>query len=104
MATVPVLKPREVVALLTRLGFAEVRQRGMILAIEMVKDKKMREPFAWQERRGLHVSRHALEKGVLLRPLGNVVYFMPPYVITEEQIQHIADVAWQGIQLATADI
>ena len=83
---------------------AEVRQRGMILAIEMVKDKKMREPFAWQERRGLHVSRHALEKGVLLRPLGNVVYFMPPYVITEEQIQHIADVAWQGIQLATADI
>ena len=83
---------------------AEVRQRGMILAIEMVKDKKMREPFAWQERRGLHVYRHALEKGVLLRPLGNVVYFMPPYVITEEQIQHIADVAWQGIQLATADI
>ena len=44
------------------------------------------------------------KKGVLLRPLGNVVYFMPPYVITEEQIQHIADVAWQGIQLATADI
>ncbi len=82
----------------------EVRQCGMILAIEMVKDKKTREPFAWQERRGLHVYRHALENGVLLRPLGNVVYFMPPYVITEEQIQQLADVAWQGIQRATADI
>ncbi len=80
---------------------AEVRQCGMILAIEMVKDKKTREPFAWQERRGRQVYRYALEKGVLLRPLGNVVYFMPPYVITEEQIQHLADVAWQGIQLAT---
>mgnify|MGYP003393481864 FL=1 len=83
---------------------AEVRQRGMILAIEMVKDKQTREPFAWQERRSLHVYRHALENGVLLRPLGNVVYFMPPYVITEEQIQQLADVAWQGIQRATADI
>lgn len=83
---------------------AEVRQCGMILAIEMVKDKKTREPFPWQERRGLRVYRHALEKGVLLRPLGNVIYFMPPYVISEEQIQYLADVAWQGIQLATADI
>ncbi len=83
---------------------AEVRQRGMILAIEMVKDKKTREPFAWQERRGLHVYRHALENGVLLRPVGNVIYFMPPYVITEEQIQQLADVAWQGIQRATADV
>ena len=82
----------------------EVRQCGMILAVEMVKNKKTREPFAWQERRGLHVYRHALENGVLLRPLGNVVYFMPPYVITEEQIQQLADVAWQGIQRATADI
>ena len=83
---------------------AEVRQRGMILAIEMVKDKKTREPFAWQERRGLHVYRHALKKGVLLRPLGNVVYFMPPYVISEEQIQYLAEIAWQGIQIATTDI
>ena len=83
---------------------AEVRQHGMILAIEMVKDKQTREPFAWQERRGLHVYRHALENGVLLRPLGDVIYFMPPYVITEEQIQQLADVAWQGIQCATADI
>ena len=64
----------------------------------------MQDYFAWQERRGFHVYRHALENGVLLRPLGNVVYFMPPYVITEEQIQQLADVAWQGIERATADI
>src|SRR5438105_515769 len=41
---------------------AEVRQRGMILAIEMVKDKASREPYPWQERRGLRVYRHALER------------------------------------------
>jgi len=82
---------------------AEVRQRGMILAIEMVKDKATREPYPWQERRGLRVYRHGLERGVLLRPLGNVIYFMPPYVITPDQIRHMAEVAWEGLLLATED-
>ena len=82
---------------------AEVRQTGMILAIEMVKDKATREPYPRQERRGLRVYRHALSRGVLLRPLGDVIYFMPPYVITPEQIRMMADVAWEGIQLATRD-
>ena len=82
---------------------AEVRQTGMILAIEMVKDKATKEPFAWQERRGLKVFQHAMDKGALLRPLGNVVYFIPPYVITPEQIQWLAAVATEGIDLATRD-
>ncbi|MFZ2311421.1 MAG: adenosylmethionine--8-amino-7-oxononanoate transaminase [Methylobacter sp.] len=82
---------------------AEVRQTGMILAIEMVKNKKTREPFPWQERRGLKVYQYALSKGVLLRPLGNVIYFMPPYVVTEEELWLIADVAWEGIQRAVKD-
>ena len=75
----------------------EVRQRGMILAIELVQDKATRTPYPWQQRRGLHVYRHGLANGVLLRPLGNVVYFMPPYVIDDAQIRHMVDVAWQGI-------
>jgi adenosylmethionine-8-amino-7-oxononanoate aminotransferase len=82
---------------------AEVRQKGMILAIEMIQDKATRTPYPWQERRGLKVYRHALERGVLLRPLGNVIYFMPPYVITAEQIRYLAEVAWEGIGLATTD-
>ena len=81
----------------------EVRQHGMILAVELVRDRKTREPYAWQERRGLRVYRHALGRGVLLRPLGDVVYFMPPYVITPEQIHRLAEVAREGIELATAD-
>ncbi|WP_455211203.1 aminotransferase class III-fold pyridoxal phosphate-dependent enzyme [Kaarinaea lacus] len=80
---------------------AEVRQQGMILAIEMVADKASKSPYPWQERRGLTVYRHGLQHGVLLRPLGNVVYFMPPYVITQDQIQHMARVAIEGIHLAT---
>ncbi len=82
---------------------AEVRQTGMILAIELVKNKRTREPYPWQERRGLRVYQYALSKGVLLRPLGNVIYFMPPYIVTEDQLRLIADVAWQGIQQAVKD-
>ncbi|MFP4682174.1 MAG: adenosylmethionine--8-amino-7-oxononanoate transaminase [Ectothiorhodospira sp.] len=80
----------------------DVRQHGMIAAVEMVKDKSTREPYPWQERRGLAVYRHALERGALLRPLGNVAYMMPPYVITEEQIRFLGEVLAEGIDKAVA--
>lgn len=81
---------------------AEVRQTGMIVAVEMIKNKQTREFYPWQERRGLMVYQHALTKGVLLRPLGNVIYIMPPYVITEAELQQVIDIAWEGLELATA--
>jgi adenosylmethionine-8-amino-7-oxononanoate aminotransferase len=81
---------------------AEIRQRGMILAIEVVKDRATREPFDWRERRGLRIYRHALERGALIRPLGTTVYFMPPYVIEPGQIDLLARVATEGIELACA--
>jgi adenosylmethionine-8-amino-7-oxononanoate aminotransferase len=79
----------------------EIRQHGMILAIELVADRASRAPYPWQERRGLEVYRHGLERGVLLRPLGNVVYFMPPYVITPEEVTLMARTAIEGIDRAT---
>lgn len=80
---------------------AEVRQAGMILAIEMVQDKASRRPYDFRDRRGLAVYRHALQRGVLLRPVGDVVYFMPPYVVTPEEIGLLAEVARSGIEAAT---
>jgi adenosylmethionine-8-amino-7-oxononanoate aminotransferase len=82
---------------------AEVRQRGMILAIELAADKATRAPYPWQERRGLTIYRYALERGVLLRPIGTVVYFMPPYIVTTEEIDLMVDVAREGIERATCD-
>jgi len=80
---------------------SDVRQTGMIVAMEMVKNKKSREPYPWQERRGRIVYKHGLERGALLRPLGDVVYFMPPYVINEKEIDALAEIAWEGVDLAT---
>ncbi|MGH8202283.1 MAG: adenosylmethionine--8-amino-7-oxononanoate transaminase [Steroidobacteraceae bacterium] len=80
---------------------AEVRQHGMIVAVELARDKTTRDPYPWQERRGLKIYRHALSRGVLLRPIGTVLYFMPPYVITLDEIDLMVEVAREGIELAT---
>ena len=82
---------------------AEVRQRGMIVALELAQDKPTRTPYPWKERRGLTIYRHALARGVLLRPVGNVVYFMPPYVVTPAEIDLMVEVAREGIERATCD-
>lgn len=82
---------------------AEVRQRGMIVAAEMARDGDRHRPFPWQERRGLRVYRHGLEHEALLRPIGNVVYFMPPYVIEPDEIDRLVATARDGIGLATCD-
>jgi adenosylmethionine---8-amino-7-oxononanoate aminotransferase len=81
---------------------ADIRQRGMILAIELMKEPGSRTPWPWEQRRGLRVYRHALERGALLRPLGTTIYFMPPYVIEPEEIDLLARIATEGIELACA--
>ncbi len=69
----------------------EVRQTGMIAAVELAGY----DPAA---RIGLEIYRYALSHGVLLRPLGSVVYFMPPYIVTEEQLAEMTDVAYAAIE------
>jgi len=80
---------------------AEVRQTGMILAVELVADAGLRRPFAASERRGLRAYRHALERGVILRPLGDILYWMPPYCVGEEELLQLADVTLGAVEEAT---
>ena len=81
---------------------AEVRQTGMVLAIELVADAKTRAPFPAADRRGLRAYRHAISRGVVLRPLGDILYWMPPYCIDEQALTHLADVTTTAIAEATA--
>ncbi|RLA73268.1 MAG: adenosylmethionine--8-amino-7-oxononanoate transaminase [Epsilonproteobacteria bacterium] len=68
----------------------EVRQTGMIAAVEL-------QGYTPQERIGLKVYTYGLKNGVLLRPLGHIVYFMPPYTITYEEIDKMMDTAYDAI-------
>lgn len=69
----------------------EIRQQGMITAIEL-------QGYDASRRIGVEVYKYALKNGVLLRPLGNVIYFMPPYTISYEEIDKMVDVAYGGIE------
>lgn len=93
---------RRLAALADHPNVADVRQTGMIAAVELVRDRHPRVGFPAVERRGLRVYLHGLQRGVILRPLGNVVYFMPPYCVTEEDIDLMVDVAIEGIDRAVA--
>ena len=81
---------------------AEVRQCGTIVAVEFVRDRATREPYPWRERRHLHIYRHAIASGVLLRPLGNVIYFMPPYIVSDAEIERMVTVAREVLDRAVA--
>ncbi|MBN2218489.1 MAG: adenosylmethionine--8-amino-7-oxononanoate transaminase [Pirellulales bacterium] len=79
----------------------DARQRGLIGAVELVRDKATREPFAWEAKRGIRVCRRALDHGVWIRPLGNVLVIMPPLCVSTSQLDRICEAVEEGIQ-ATA--
>jgi adenosylmethionine-8-amino-7-oxononanoate aminotransferase len=76
---------------LTLENVAEVRQTGMVCAIEL-------QGYKAEERIGLKVYQYGLDHGVLLRPLGHIVYFMPPYIITKQEIDIMIDTAYEAIK------
>lgn len=76
----------------------EVRSIGMITAIEIVKDKVTKESYPWEMRVGYDIYKIALSKGLLLRPIGNVLYFIPPYVINKEEIKFMVDTCFSSIE------
>lgn len=75
----------------------DIRQKGLMLGIELVRDKATREPYDWAERIGVRVTERARELGMLTRPLGNVVVFMPPLASTEAELEAMIDILMQSI-------
>ncbi|GIT99457.1 adenosylmethionine--8-amino-7-oxononanoate transaminase [Sulfurovum sp. TSL1] len=69
----------------------EIRQQGMVTAIEL-------KGYETTERIGVKIYEYALTQGVLLRPLGHIIYFMPPYVISYEEIDKMIEVAYAGVK------
>ena len=85
---------------------AEIRQAGFLVGIELVPEKRpvgeVPPAYPWAERRGVRACFAARDKGVFLRPLGNVVVLNPPLSISESEIDLLVDAARHGIEVATA--
>jgi adenosylmethionine-8-amino-7-oxononanoate aminotransferase len=65
----------------------DIRQVGLVVGIELVRDWRTREPFDLRERAGIRVCEVMARRGVLTRPIGNVIVLMPPYCTTDEQAE-----------------
>jgi adenosylmethionine-8-amino-7-oxononanoate aminotransferase len=73
----------------------DIRQSGLMVGIEMVMDRKTKEPFPPEKKVGQRVVRKVREKGIILRPLGDVIVLMPPLSSTEEEVSHlVGSVGW----------
>lgn len=67
----------------------DIRQVGLIAGIELVRDWRTREPFELRERAGIRVCEAMARRGVLTRPIGNVIVLMPPYCTTRTQARRM---------------
>ncbi len=76
-------------------NIGEVRSIGLINAIEIVKNKNTKESFDSKLRTGYQIYKKALQKGVLLRPLGDVIYFNPPLIIDKKDMDYVTNIAFE---------
>lgn len=76
----------------------EYRQTGLVGAIELVKNRDTKEPLPGEERIGYQIYKRALAKGLLIRPLGNILYFMPPYIISDEEMEFMITTTKETIE------
>jgi len=85
----------ELAKLESRRCIGDIRQKGLMVGIEIVADRKTKEPFPPEMKVGQRVVRKTREKGIILRPLGDVIVLMPPLSSTEDEIEHlVGSVGW----------
>lgn len=78
-------------------GVGNVRNKGMMAGIELVKDKKSKTPYPWEDKMGWKVAGKEREKGVLMRPLGNVLVVLPPLSISSDNLNYLMDTIKKSI-------
>ncbi len=80
----------------------DIRQRGLMVGIELVADKAGRETFPLERRTGHRVIQAARQLGAILRPLGDVIVLLPPLCITTEELNTLCDITAEAIRQGTA--
>ena len=79
----------------------QTRQRGFMAGIELVQDKKRKDPYPLESRMGINVALECRRHGLIVRPLGNVVVLMPPLSISINKLTRMLRIVYQAIQKVT---
>ena len=82
---------------------ADIRQWGMMVGIELMRDPQQGIAYEPHEKIGIRVITEARKRGVIIRPLGGVIILMPPLSITESELTRLLDITYEAIQTVTAE-
>ncbi|MDD5771964.1 MAG: adenosylmethionine--8-amino-7-oxononanoate transaminase [bacterium] len=82
----------------------DIRQCGMMVGLELVKNKRTKVPYLWDEKIGIKVTKEARKNGLIIRPLGNVIVLMPPLSILKNEIKAMLDIVHKAIKKVTEEI
>lgn len=84
-------------------GVGNVRQIGLLAAVEIVANRERRTAYPWADKRGARACEAAKSKGVLLRPLGNNIVIVPPLCCTADHLKQIVEAVQFGVKAAVVD-
>ena len=79
----------------------DIRQKGFMAGIELVKDRETKEPYPLEDKMGIRVILECRKKGLIIRPLGNVIVLMPPFSISMKELKRIMDIVYAAIKNVT---
>jgi len=79
----------------------DVRQKGFMVGIELVKDRQTKEAYPWEQRIGVKICQKAREKGVIIRPLDNVIVLMPPLAMSNDELDQLLEATYWSIEKIT---
>ena len=81
----------------------DIRQRGFMVGIELVRDKTTKEPYPLSAKAGHRVASIAREKGLILRPIGNVLVLMPPLSTSTKELKKIVEIFKKSVETLHID-
>lgn len=79
----------------------DIRQRGFMAGIELVKDRRTKKAYPLEERIGIRVTKEARQRGLIIRPLGNVIVLMPPLSIPVHELKKMVSIVQDAIRTVT---
>ena len=80
----------------------DIRQKGFMVGIELVRDRKTKQPYALENKAGIRVVLECRKKGLIIRPLGNVIVLMPPLTMSTKDLKRMVEIVYTAIERTTS--
>ncbi len=81
----------------------DIRQCGFILGIELVMDKETKKPYPLEKKIGIKIARETRDRGLIIRPIGNIVILLPPLSSTKDEIHRMVEIIYESVKLVTCE-